>query len=178
MYVSIHVLGSQLAPVWVKKMVVYSHWTGTSGLEWWTGMVELLICSFGVQRCAEPNPLYTALEGPQAASADSRQPKTGPRQLQTGPRWPSDGTSYLHMAPDGPQTATASARWLQTDQDGGRLFQKGPMLLQTGPRRLSASVRRHQIATEYRPPLNPSLHLSIHCSTVPVHHSSPLILVQ
>jgi len=28
--------------------VVYNRWTGMSGLEWWTGMVELLICSLGV----------------------------------------------------------------------------------------------------------------------------------
>ena len=71
-YLSIHVLGSQLAPVWVKKMLVYSHWTGTSGLEWWTGMVELLICSLGFKGAQNLIPLYMALEGPQAASADSR----------------------------------------------------------------------------------------------------------
>jgi len=44
------------------------------GLEWWTGMVELPICSFGGQRSNAQNliSLYTTLEGPQMAPADSR----------------------------------------------------------------------------------------------------------
>ena len=60
-----------LAPAWVKEMVVYNHWTGTSEPEWWTGIVELPICSFGGQRADMQNliPLYMALEGPQTAPA-------------------------------------------------------------------------------------------------------------
>ena len=34
-YMSIRILGSQLAPTWVMKMVVYNHWTGTNGLGWY-----------------------------------------------------------------------------------------------------------------------------------------------
>ena len=150
-------------------------WNG--GLEWW----NCRFATLGFKGAQNLIPLYTALEGPQAASANSNSQRRAPdssKLVPESPRWPSDGTSYLKMAPDGPHTATAGARRLQTDQDGRRLFQRGPMLLQMGPRRLSASVRWNQIATEYCPPLNPSLHHSIHCFTISVHHYSPLILVQ
>ena len=58
-----------MAHAWVKKMVVYNYWTGTCGLEWWMGTVELPVCSFGGQRADVQNliPLYMALEGPQMA---------------------------------------------------------------------------------------------------------------
>jgi len=108
-YVSIHVLGSQLAPVWVKKMVVYSHWTGTSGLGWWTGMVELLICSFGVQRCTEPNTSVRSTgRAPGSLSIlQTAKFKDGP---QTAPNWSQTALDGPQTVVDGPQTALATSR--------------------------------------------------------------------
>ena len=71
-------------------------------LDWneWIGMVELLICSFGVQRCTEPNTSVHSTGRPPGSLSRLYTAKDGP---QTAPNW-------SQTAPDGPQMALATSR--------------------------------------------------------------------
>jgi len=118
---------------------------------------------------------------PQQTLDGQRRAQDSSKLVLDSPRWPSHGTSYLQMTPDKPQTATAGARRLQTDQDGHRLFQRGPMLLQTGPRRLFSQCQTAPDSYRISPTsqsITPPLNLLFHHSSSPFQstHSGPVIV--
>ena len=84
----------------------WNEWIGM--VDWNGGIADLQFLGFkGAQNLILCTRLWKVPRQPQQTLDSQRRAPDSSKLVPDSPRWPSDGTSYLHMAPDGPQMATA-----------------------------------------------------------------------